>query len=679
MPEPLAGFEKLTGLVPALRDRLASASGEPAAFTWCIRFDPQIAEIFGDATWLATSYESELAEFQAAGDEFGIHPHSWRWQGRWISDEADPGWVAHCVAVALDGYREAFGETCRVHKHGDNFMSTAVARQLEEAGVSVDLSIDPGLPASRGLMPNEETTGWLPDTRAVPAHVYRPSRDDFRRPDPGRCDGLIFMPLTPGLTFSMHRLGERLLPTGACQPLSLWLDPLRFAEMLRLRLAAPTLTHLAFAVRTDTTLNDDLWSALDTNLTELILQLEGRHRWCTTSRATDLALARLPSVEGLRDAPADPPEVRARLWLRGTLDPGFRERVDLEALDLSVGHPLLTEAAPGLALRVSTIIPVHRGSRYLRAAVDSVVEQTEPPDELIVVNDGSAEGDLEFLHGVSAPFAIRIVHQSNAGQAAARNRGAREATGELLAFLDQDDVWHPEHLAILCRAFQTEPTAVWAYGDFDEIDADGRLVTRSFLHDHQVRHPKQTLASCVEHDLMVIPSASVLRRGAFDMLGGFDESLRGYEDDDLYVRAFRSGARIVFDERALTLYRVHTGGDSSSRRFAQSRLRFSQKLQATIPDERRTGRYYFRDLVVPRFFAASLDDYLLAVSLKDWTAAESAFDDLMHFGSLRRDRVAVRWKLACLRNPRLFRKLLRAHDHLPTFLRFTSNPAVRLR
>lgn len=187
-PEPSLGFEKLVGLVPALRDRLSSLSGAPAAFTWCLRIDPQIALVYGSPTWLAEHYEPELATLRAAGDEFGLHPHSWRWKGRWVSDEADADWVAECVAVGLDGYSDAFGQLCPVHKHGDRFMSTAVARQLDDAGVAVDLSLEPGLPATRGLSPTEETTGWLAGhdnrsrarvstlTRRFPAPRSRPAR-----------------------------------------------------------------------------------------------------------------------------------------------------------------------------------------------------------------------------------------------------------------------------------------------------------------------------------------------------------------------------------------------------------------------------------------------------------------------------------------------------------------------
>jgi glycosyltransferase involved in cell wall biosynthesis len=677
-PAACLGFEKLAGMVPALRDRLSTMSDAPAVLTWAVRIDPQIGELFGSPNWLAERYEREFDLFRASGDDFAIHPHSWRWQGRWISDDADAGWVAHCIDVGLTGFHEAFGQPCRLHKHGDRFMSTAVARQLDQAGVAVDLSVEPGLPATRGLSPVEESTGWIPNTITVPSHTYRPSRDDFRVPDPDRRDGLVMMPLTSGLSFARTPGDNRRIPTALAEPLTLWTDPGRFREQLRVRLASPALTHLAFAVRCDTALDADLWAFVEANEAEVGSQLRERHQWCGGLDGAPRALGRLGALDGLVEETPEQIDARARQWARGRWDLGFRERVDLEALDLDDGHPLLVEAVPAPP-SVTTVLPVYAGRRHLREAVDSVVHQTQPPTELVVVNDGSSAEDLEFLHGLTAPFPIRIVHQSNAGQSAARNRGSQIATGELLAFLDQDDAWHPRHLAVLCQPFRDDPEVVWSYGDFDEIDAEGRDVTRSYLRQHGVAHPKSTLGACLERDLMVLPSASVVRRDVYDTLGGFDETLRGYEDEDLYVRAFRTGGRFAFHDEALTRYRVHLDGDSAGHGFAESRRRFSRKLRETVTDDRRSGRYYFRDLIAPRFFAASLDDYLRAVSARDWPASRLALRDLQHYGRLRRDRGAVAWKLAFVSNPRLFRQLLRLHDLLPASLRLTKNPSVRLR
>lgn len=96
-------------------------------------------------------------------------------------------------------------------------------------------------------------------------------------------------------------------------------------------------------------------------------------------------------------------------------------------------------------------------------------------------------------------------------------------------------------------------------------------------------------------------------------------------------------------------------------------------------DDRRSGRYYFRDLIAPRFFAASLDDYVRAVSARDWVASGLALRDVRYYARLRRDRSSVLWKVACISNPRLFRRFLQIHDLLPTSLRVTTNPSVRLR
>ena len=126
-PEPLAGFEHLVKMVPELRDRLSEASGAPARFTWWVRIDPQIAEMYGSPVALVDRYELELDGVRDAGDALGVHPHTWRWQGRWVSERADAAWVAHCLAVGLGGYRDAFGVPCRVHKAGDEFITTAIA------------------------------------------------------------------------------------------------------------------------------------------------------------------------------------------------------------------------------------------------------------------------------------------------------------------------------------------------------------------------------------------------------------------------------------------------------------------------------------------------------------------------------------------------------------------------
>jgi glycosyltransferase involved in cell wall biosynthesis/polysaccharide pyruvyl transferase WcaK-like protein len=346
--------------------------------------------------------------------------------------------------------------------------------------------------------------------------------------------------------------------------------------------------------------------------------------------------------------------------------------------------PSKAEAAepnsPGVPkARVSVVLPLFNGSRHLREALESIVCQTEPPHELVIVDDGSTDLGLQIVEGFSAPFPIRVFRQNQAGQSAARNYAVSQCDGELIAFLDQDDTWHPMHLAALCQPLLDDPTVGWVYGDYDEIDLDGHVVTLSFLRERSVEHPKRTLEALLTRDLMVIPSASILRRSMFEALGGFDETLHGYEDDDLVVRAFRSGWGVTFHDLSLARFRVHAGSSSTNEEFLESRLRFSEKLRVTVADDRRLNRYYLRDVVVPRFFRASLDDYVQAVSTRDWQWARRARFALRYFADQRRDHAAIRWKLWLIHQPRLFRWMLRANGAFPLRVRPTKNPILRLR
>ena len=330
--------------------------------------------------------------------------------------------------------------------------------------------------------------------------------------------------------------------------------------------------------------------------------------------------------------------------------------------------------------RITAILPVFNGRRFLLGAVQSVLAQSLPPCELIIVDDGSTDDSLDALEGLPpAPFPIRVLRQANAGQSAARNLAARHAEGDHLAFLDQDDHWYPQHLELLVEPLEADAAVGWSYSDFDEMDFGGNLVTRAFLRAAGLKHPKRSIFECVASDLMVLPSASLLRRTAFEQAGGFDEALSGYEDDDLFVRFFRLGWEHVFVDRPLLRFRIHTNGSSTSRRFIDSRLRYAAKLEAMLPDDPRMMRYYVPDAIAPRFFFTSLDDYVRACSARDWEGARLALGTVNHFAGRRRGSLRLRWKMFWIQRPRMFRLLIALNDRLPHGARFMRNPTITLR
>jgi cellulose synthase/poly-beta-1,6-N-acetylglucosamine synthase-like glycosyltransferase len=122
-------------------------------------------------------------------------------------------------------------------------------------------------------------------------------------------------------------------------------------------------------------------------------------------------------------------------------------------------------------MTVSVILPAYNCESYIGAAVESVLKQSYPKLELIVVDDGSTDGTLRALE----PYwrHLRIIQQENAGAAAARNTGIRAATGEYLAFLDADDWWYSSRLSSQLEAFRRHPSVGMVFSDFTVTDAAG--------------------------------------------------------------------------------------------------------------------------------------------------------------------------------------------------------------
>jgi glycosyltransferase involved in cell wall biosynthesis len=317
---------------------------------------------------------------------------------------------------------------------------------------------------------------------------------------------------------------------------------------------------------------------------------------------------------------------------------------------------------------VCVIIAVYNGARFVAAAIESVFAQTLQPAQVIVVDDGSTDDSADVVR--SCPYADRItlVQQANAGQSAARNAGLELVTSEFVAFLDQDDLWYPGHLAALVPLL-ADPSIGWAYSDFDEIDGAGQLVTRGFHRAHGLGHPRLSLADLIGEDLMVLPTATVVRTSAIRDAGGFDVTLTGYEDDDLFIRLFRRHSLPAYDSASTVQFRVHAGSSSMSASFGASRLRFLDKLQATVPDNVRLNRYYVRDLVVPRLLRTTLSEYLTC--LMHGNDAEALVLARLATDIAARSRLTVRRRvgLFVLRRPAACRFALRCRAMLPRAFR----------
>lgn len=190
---------------------------------------------------------------------------------------------------------------------------------------------------------------------------------------------------------------------------------------------------------------------------------------------------------------------------------------------------------------ISVIIPVYNGADYIRGAVESVLHQTRPPEEIILVNDGSTDASENVLRELEEKNAtVRVINQTNMGQAAATNAGAAQAHGTLLAFLDQDDHWLPEKLARQLPLFE-QPNVVLVYTDA-HITQEGRGRTGRTVFGRVTPIRGHALPHLLFGNY--ITNASVIvRTNVYRAAGGLstDPHFHRIQDYELWLRLARQG------------------------------------------------------------------------------------------------------------------------------------------
>ncbi len=222
---------------------------------------------------------------------------------------------------------------------------------------------------------------------------------------------------------------------------------------------------------------------------------------------------------------------------------------------------------------VSVVMPMYNGERYLTEAVESVLAQSYRPVELILVDDGSTDGsaDLAFRFGT----ALHYEYQANAGQSAARNRGIQLARGPLLAFLDDDDYWSNEKLALQVAVLANDPSLDAVFGhvrQFLSPDLDPAAAGR-------VRYHAEVMSGYV-------PGTMLIRREAFDRVGPFDPQWRVGEFVHWYARAMEAGLRTVLLPDIVLHRRLHDDNMGIKQR-AES-VQYVRILKGAL--DRRRGR-----------------------------------------------------------------------------------------
>ena len=269
-PPGWGGYVAMVDYVTRLREDLAGWTGRTPRFGWYVRTDPQIAEVHGRPDHALVAFPACVDRLRAAGDYFGVHSHLIRWapeRGEWVHEFGDDQWQAHATRFALDAFGQWAGAPSRLFRSGAGFLSDRVLEVVEQAGVAIDLSLEPvtgrgvGAPAALTAVDSTPIVGAYPDCAGAPRVPYRPARHDFRV-DGGRAGRRLLM--VPLSTRSLvpprprwRRAARRVLrgpaPTAleVLYPAAPWPSAHGYWDVVDQQLRSMPRPYLSLGIRTD--------------------------------------------------------------------------------------------------------------------------------------------------------------------------------------------------------------------------------------------------------------------------------------------------------------------------------------------------------------------------------------------------------------------------------------------
>lgn len=213
---------------------------------------------------------------------------------------------------------------------------------------------------------------------------------------------------------------------------------------------------------------------------------------------------------------------------------------------------------------ISVILPVYNGEKFLKECIESVLNQTHKSFELIIVNDGSEDASEEIVKSFNSER-IKYFSKSNEGVAATRNFGLRKAKGDIISFIDQDDMWNEQYLSEVVKGMKKS----------DFIYVNGKyLINNNISHNiytdeqSELNKTHNNLERLIEQNFIVSPTQVSIKKDVIQKIGMFDHTLdgSGADDWDYWIRVFSlSNIRILFIERPMIVYRFHDKNNSFNR------------------------------------------------------------------------------------------------------------------
>ncbi len=246
-----------------------------------------------------------------------------------------------------------------------------------------------------------------------------------------------------------------------------------------------------------------------------------------------------------------------------------------------------------LAPTFSVVVPAYNAADTIESTLRSVLAQTRPDFEVIVVDDGSTDDTAARAEALGDPR-IRVVRQENGGTAVALNTGIAHARGEFVTLLGADDLYLPTYLEVMERTLAAAPDAGFAYADAWVLDRRTHRISRTTASEPQrppIPPPDDPIEFLTELlDRNFVFGLAMVRREAFEQVGPFVDSLRNRQDHEMWLRLVAHGFRGVLAPGLLSIYRRLPGGRSVS---------VSSNLLASAKAEREVYRRVAEEYDVP--------------------------------------------------------------------------------
>jgi glycosyltransferase involved in cell wall biosynthesis len=258
---------------------------------------------------------------------------------------------------------------------------------------------------------------------------------------------------------------------------------------------------------------------------------------------------------------------------------------------------------------VCVVIPHYNDIVGLEKALKSVYSQSRLPDQVIVVDDESPDIDISLLEELSSRFGFDLLQQKNQGQSAARNFGVRNSRCSHICFLDQDDIFLENHIEDLLEAWDSNARLAFVYGDAWRQNEVGHVFMRTTLRN-DLDMETASIFNLAGRDILITPGMTMFSRLHFTSVGGFDERLRGYEDDDLLFRLAVAGLQGKRIDTPVLIWTYNLSSTSFSVSMQRSRDIYFRKLHEFFDNEfyQSLGMFVFRDILLARFYKMMIHD-----------------------------------------------------------------------